>query len=379
LSSEINSGIYNMQDLLDGSYVPRVRKGELVSGILVKLGQEGMLVSIGQKSEGIVPTTEMRSLKEDDIAALKAGDEILTRVLDPESPDGTCILSLDQARLELGWKKLKGHFDNNQPVSGRIIALNKGGLLIDVEGARGFIPMSHVGGQPKKQTNLANNAVEDRIGESIDVKVIELDQLKNRLILSEKLIINEQKAHERSRALQEIEEGETRKGIVTGISTFGVFVDIGGIDGLVHISELSWDMVKKPSDIVQIDDQVEVYVMKVDKDAEKISLSLRRITPEPWQTAGEKYQVNQEVTGVITNITDFGAFARLEGSIEGLIHISELSYQTVRHPKDVVKEGDIVSLKVLTIEPERKRLALSLRQAEEGYQININKGTPAKR
>ncbi len=357
-----------MQDLLDRSYVPSLKQGEFISGVLVRLSQEGMLVSIGQKSEGIVPPTEMRSLQHDNSApTFQPGDEILARVLEPESKDGTCILSIDQAALELGWKNLKEKFNNDQPVSGKIVELNKGGLVIEVEGTRGFVPMSHAGGPPRNQTDQIDKVVENRIGESIEAKIIELDQTKNRLILSEKLLINEQKAQQRHHALQGIEEGQTKKGVVTGISGFGIFVDIGGIDGLVHISELAWHRIHNPSDVAQIGNQVEVYVMKVDRDAKKISLSLKRAAPEPWETVGQRYKVNQKVTGIITNVMDFGAFVRLEDSIEGLIHLSELSDNPVGHPKEVVKEGDIVDLIVLTIEPDRKRLALSLRQADEGY------------
>jgi small subunit ribosomal protein S1 len=203
------------------------------------------------------------------------------------------------------------------------------------------------------------------VGKQFRLKVIEIDRRRNRLILSERAALHDWRNEQKERLLQELKEGEIRRGRVTGIRNFGIFVDLGGADGLVHISEVSWDRTKSPEEVVKVGDEVSIYVMKVNPETKKIALSLRRAQPEPWETIIDKYRVGQLVTGTITKLASFGAFARLEGPIEGLIHISELADRRIEHPKEVVKEGEVLTLKVLRIEPERRRLGLSLRQAQE--------------
>ncbi|MBI2964858.1 MAG: S1 RNA-binding domain-containing protein, partial [Chloroflexi bacterium] len=238
--------------------------------------------------------------------------------------------------------------------------------VVEAEGVQGFVPLSQLVG-PARELYIpgGEEPKEGFIGMPIEFKVIELNRLRNRAIFSERAALQAWKAAQKLRLVQELREGSTVKGRVTGISSFGAFVDLGGADGLIHISELSWEPVKSPEEIVKVGQEVEVYVLKVDRESLKIALSLRRLQPEPWDTVTQKYQVGQVVSGSITKLANFGAFARIDGGIEGLIHISELSDEPVRHPRDLVKEGDEVKLRILRIEPERRRLGLSLKQVDD--------------
>ncbi len=365
VSTNASPAVENMEALLrESEQIKAIRPGDLVQGVIMRVDREGILVGIGNKSEGVVSSREMQSLSEEEISSLQVGDEILTRVLEAEREDGASILSVDKAREEMGWLSVAAKLDGGEPVEGVITGFNRGGALVDVDGLKGFVPISHLG-----WTQRGSNGVEDdmerRIGERVRLKVLEVDRSKKRAIFSEKAAIQEERESRRELILQELQEGEVRRGRVTGICDFGAFVDLGGADGLIHISELSWEPVRSTDQVLKVDQEVDVYVLKVDRDSKRIALSLRRLVPEPWDTVPDRYQVDQLIEGIVTKITDFGAFARVEGSVEGLIHVSELSYNVVNHPKEVVKEGDLLTLKILKIEPERKRLALSLKQAED--------------
>lgn len=366
MSTNTSVPIENMETLLrEAELVRVVRRGELVQGVIMRVDQEGILVSIGNKSEGIVSSREMRSMSEEELSSLKVGEEILTRVLEPEREDGSAILSVDQAKEELGWVTVGQKFDGGELVDGTITGFNRGGALVEVNGLKGFVPISHLGGFQRGGNGGGEEEMEHRIGEHVNLKIIEVDRFKKRAIFSEKMALQEVRESQRERILQELKEGEVRRGKVTGICDFGAFVDLGGADGLIHISELSWEPVQSTEQVLNVTDEVDVYIMKVDQDSKRIALSLRRTGPEPWDTVPDRYQVDQLIPGTITKLTNFGAFARVEGSVEGLIHISELSYNMIGHPKEVVSEGDVLTLKILKIEPERKRLALSLKQAYE--------------
>ncbi len=354
--------VENMESLLRESEQMRaIRSGDLVQGVIMSVDKDSILVGIGNKSEGIVPAKEMRSMSEDDLASLKVGDEILTSVMEAERADGAAILSVDRAREEISWLNVADKLDSGEPVTGTITGFNRGGALVDVSGLKGFVPTSHLAWAPR---STGEDTDESRIGENIQLKVIEVDRGRRRAVFSEKVAIQEYRQSRKEQLLQDLEQGETRRGRVSGVSDFGAFVDLGGADGLIHISELSWEPVRSTEDVVKVGDEVDVYVLKVDMDTKRIALSLKRLAPEPWDSVPDRYHVDQLVDATVTKLTNFGAFARLEGSVEGLIHISELSYNTVSHPREVVREGDQLTLRILKIEPERKRLALSLKQAE---------------
>ena len=353
-----------MADLLD-EYLPSkiLRRGEIIDGKVMSHKPEGMLVDIGYKSEGFVPTKEMRSLVSETSDELKIGDEIIAYVVNPEGSEGSSILSIDRARGEQGWRVLEKAMDNNETCNGVITGSNRGGAVVESEGVQGFVPLSQLvgparelyvpGGEPPK---------EGFIGMEVQFKIIELNRRRNRAIFSERAALQAWKQIQKTRLVQELAEGEIRKGRVAGISNFGAFVDLGGADGLIHISELSWEPVKSPDEIVTVGSEIDVYVLRVDRENLKIALSLRRLQPEPWDEIETKFSVGQKVTGTVTKLANFGAFARIDPGMEGLIHISELAHEVIKHPRDVVNEGDELELKIIRIEPERRRLGLSLKQ-----------------
>ncbi len=353
-----------MADLLD-EYLPSkiLRRGEIIDGKILSLKPEGLLVEIGYKSEGFVPTKEMRSATSETDEELKVGDEIITYVVNPEGSEGSSILSIDRARGEQGWRILEKAMENDETCKGVITGSNRGGAVAEAQGVQGFVPLSQLvgparelyvpGGEPPK---------EGFIGMEIEFKIIELNRRRNRAIFSERAALQAWKQVQKLRLVQELKEGEIRKGRVAGISNFGAFVDLGGADGLIHISELSWEPVKSPDEIVTVGAEIDVFVLRVDRENLKIALSLRRLQPEPWDEIEDKFSIGQTVTGIVTKLANFGAFARIDRGIEGLIHISELAHQVIKHPRDVVDEGDELQLKIIRIEPERRRLGLSLKQ-----------------
>jgi small subunit ribosomal protein S1 len=344
-----------------------LRRGDIIDGVIMSKSQEGLLVNIGYKSEGVVPLREMRSMPQEDIDALKTGDEIIAYVTHTEGADGSALLSIDRARGEQGWRILEKAMDANETVKGRIVGSNRGGAVVESEGVQGFIPLSQLVGPARDLYVPGGEAPKEGfVGMEVEFKIIELNRRRNRAIFSERAAMQAWKQVQKMKLVQELQEGEIRRGRVAGISNFGAFVDLGGADGLIHISELSWEPVKTPEEVVKVGQELDVYVLKIDRENLKIALSLRRLQPEPWEEIQKKYQVGQIVKGTITKLANFGAFARLEGGIEGLIHISELSHAVIKHPKEVVQEGNELELKIIRIEPERRRLGLSLKQLLPG-------------
>lgn len=363
--------------------------GDVVEGVLMRIDPDGILVHIGNKSEGIIPPGEMRSIDSEKRAQLKLGDSILTFVVRPEVGERGAILSIDRAVSEKGWHTLEKLQDSEDDITGKLLSFNRGGAIVDVHGVHGFIPISQLvsisrevfsaahgltgsndgeGSVPQEEQRANKIALENDIGKEVSLKILEIDRERNRAIFSEKQALYEKRDERRARLIEELTEGETRRGKITGISNFGAFVELGGGDGLIHISEMSWSPVRSPNDLVKVGQELDVYVLKADAESKKIALSIKRLQPEPWLTINDKYQVGDLVDASVTKLTEFGAFARLddeEGSIEGLIHVSELTSKTVNHPREIVNEGDKVQLKILKIEPERRRLGLSLRQVIE--------------
>ncbi len=381
----------NMAELLDSvEDIKPLRRGDIVEGMVMRADPDGILVNIGHKAEGIVPPRETRTLGDDAYRNMQVGDQIVAYVIRPESGESAAILSIDRAVGERGWKTLETLLEAGETVNGRILGFNRGGAIVEVESVQGFVPMSQLVTVPRDVFSAARQESEeeassegdsvpepeesresggptfdDFVGEELKLKVLEVNRPRNRAIFSERQAARERREAEKAKLIQELQVGEVRTGRVTGVSNFGAFVDLGGADGLVHISEMSWDNIRSPSDLVKVGDEVKVYVLKVDAENRKIALSLRRLEPEPWDTIHERFHVDDVVNGVVTKLTNFGAFARIEGSVEGLIHISELANRRIAHPRDVVQEGDEVRLKILRIEPERRRMGLSLRQAED--------------
>ena len=340
--------------------------GQLVTGIFVGMQETTAVVSIGQKLDGIIPAENMQTLSQSEVQSLIIGSELTSVVIRIGTNDSPTILSLDKAKHEAEWLSLQDSLTNGSTVEGTVISTNRGGCLVKLNSLQGFVPLS--------QMSLGSQAgspdptqEEDRIGQTLKLKVLEVDRTRNRIVLSERVAVNEARANQKAKLMSELSEGQLITGHVSGLTEFGAFVDRGGADGLIHISELSWDSVGKASDILQMNQEVTVSVLRVDPEKNRIALSLRRTEPEPWETIDERYEPGQLVEGTITKLADFGAFARVEHGIEGLIHISEITPRTIRHPREVLSEGDVVSLKVLSVEADRRRLGLSLKQAiEEG-------------
>ena len=356
---------FTMQDWLDGNAdFKTLRRGEVVEGTVMAIQRDGALVDLGSKSEGIIPTHEMHSLGADPLSKVSVGDSILVYVMQPEADQGQILLSVDRARGERGWRVLQQRFEEGEAFEAEVTGYNKGGLLVNVEGVHAFVPLSQVVGvRPDREAS--DGGLGQAVGSKLRLKVIEINRRRNRVILSERAALQEWRSQQKDRLLSELREGEVRKGRVSSVRSFGVFIDLGGADGLAHLSEVSWDRNKTPEDMYHVGDEVDVYVMKVDPDTKKIALSLRRAQPEQWDEIVDKYTVGRVVPGMVTKLVTFGAFARIEGPVEGLIHVSELVDRRIAHPKEVVREGDLLPLKIVRIERDRHRLGLSLRDARE--------------
>lgn len=350
-------------------------RGEIVEGTVMGWDRDGMLVDIGAKSEGVVPRHEMQSLGPDAESKYGSGDQVFVFVVQPESADGQIVLSVDRARGEQGWHTLQERFESGEVFEAPVTGHNKGGLLVNVEGVNAFVPMSQVVGfRPERgrEDEPGGPSLADAVGRSLRLKVIEINRRRNRVILSERAALQEWRMEQKERLIQELREGDIRRGRITSVRSFGVFVDLGGADGLAHLSELSWERDKSPMDLFHVGDEVNVYITKIDPENKKIALSLRRAQPEQWDTIVDKYKEGQVVVGRVTKLVTFGAFARIEGPVEGLVHVSELVDRRIAHPKDVVREGDLLPLKVVRIERDRQRLGLSLKRArDEGEEMGF--------
>ncbi|HYM16832.1 MAG TPA: S1 RNA-binding domain-containing protein [Dehalococcoidia bacterium] len=362
---------FTMQHWLDsGTDFKTLRRGEVVEGTIMGIQRDGVIVDLGSKSEGVIPPHEMHSMGADPLSKVAVGEKILVYVMQPEADQGQVVLSVDRARGERGWRVLQTRFEESEAFDGEVTGYNKGGLLVNVEGVHAFVPLSQVVGVRPDQDGEGGLA--SAVGKKLRLKVIEINRRRNRVILSERAALQEWRSQQKDRLLAELKEGEIRKGRVSSVRSFGVFIDLGGADGLAHLSEVSWDRNKTPEEMYKIGDEVDVYVMKVDPDTKKIALSLRRAQPEEWDLIVDKYQVGRVVPGMVTKLVTFGAFARIEGPVEGLIHVSELVDRRIAHPKEVVREGDLLPLKIVRIERDRHRLGLSLREArDEGTKMGF--------
>ena len=340
-----------------------LKYGDVMDGTIMHIDRDELLVDIGSKAEGIVPAREYSTLSSEEKQALSLGDVILVFVVQPENPEGHPVVSIDRARQEKSWRRLQDLHEANEVIEAEVTNYNKGGLLVNLDGVRGFVPASQVteirgGDEASKQADMAR-----LIGTTLPLKVIEINRHRNRLILSERQAIQERRDVMKEQLIQELKEGEVRKGRVSSICDFGAFVDIGGADGLVHLSELSWSRVRHPSEVLRVGQEVDVYVLGINSQEKKIALSIKRTQAEPWSRVAAKYEVGQLVRGNVTQLANFGAFARIEDGIEGLIHVSELADERITHPKQVVSEGQPLLLRIIRIDPQRRRMGLSLRRA----------------
>ena len=349
---------------IDGQIVPNYdatlhpfQEGDVVTGHVVRIDNDEVLVDIGYKSEGVIPSSELSIRKSVDPGEeVSLGEEVDALVLTKEDQDGRLILSKKRARFEKAWRKIEAAAESGEPVEGTVIEVVKGGLIIDL-GVRGFLPASLV--DIRRVPNL-----DEYMGEAIECKVIELNRSRNNVVLSRRAVLEEQRKEDRERILDRLQPGQVVEGTISNIVDFGAFVDLDGIDGLIHISELSWSHVNHPSEILSIGDTVSVKVLDIDRDRQRISLGLKQTQEDPWQRVVDTYNIGDELEGVVTKVVTFGAFVEILDGVEGLVHISELAQHHVENPREIIQPGDPVRVKILEIDSERRRLSLSIKRVE---------------
>lgn len=377
-----DDNLLSMADLLDAEEykVDLPQRGEIRTGIIASIGPSQILVSIGAKSEGVIAGRALDEISEETLKSFKPGQEIAAYVLNPEDKNGNVILSYTRALEMKAWETVKEMQENETVYEGKVSGFNKGGLLVDVEGLRGFVPASQV--SPVRRSQAIGKTPEQRwgkmVGETISLRVIEVDQERRRLILSERAASSETRQEIKERVIGDLKIGQTYTGRVTSLANFGAFVNINGADGLVHLSEISWDRVKNPNEVLEVGQGVDVKVISIDEEKNRIGLSIRQLQEDPWRTRISKFQVGQLIEGTITRLVKFGAFARIDDDVEGLIHISEISDHRVEHPKEELKEGDVVNLRIIRIEPERRRIGLSLRKVDSAAYVDKDMKALAK-
>jgi small subunit ribosomal protein S1 len=350
---------------IDGQIVPNYdatlvpfEEGDVVTGNVVRIDQDEVLVDIGYKSEGVIPMNELSIRKSvDPHDEVELGEEVDALVLTKEDQDGRLVLSKKRARFEKAWRKIESAAESGEPVEGTVIEVVKGGLIIDL-GVRGFLPASLV--DIRRVQNL-----DEFLGTKIECKVIELNRSRNNVVLSRRAVLEEERKEVRQQILDRLQPGMVVEGAISNIVDFGAFVDLDGIDGLIHISELSWSHVNHPSEILSIGDVVPVKVLDIDRDRQRISLGLKQTQEDPWQRVISTYRVGDELEGKVTKVVTFGAFVEILDGVEGLVHISELAHHHVENPREIVEPGQDVRVKILEIDSERRRLSLSVKRVQE--------------
>ncbi|MEI2699225.1 MAG: 30S ribosomal protein S1 [Microthrixaceae bacterium] len=356
--TENDLGELSLDDAYAASMVA-VEDGQLVSGTVVKVDRDEVLLDIGYKSEGVIPSRELSIRNEvDPSEVVSIGDEVEALVLQKEDKEGRLILSKKRAQYERAWGKIEEIKENEGVVAGPVIEVVKGGLIIDI-GLRGFLPASLV--ELRRVRDL-----QPYVGKTLEAKIIELDKNRNNVVLSRRAWLEETQKEQREDFLANLKPGERRSGVVSSVVNFGAFVDLGGMDGLIHVSELSWKHVDHPGSVVAVGDEVEVEVLEVDLDRERISLSLKATQQDPWQEFASNHQVGELVYGRVTKLVPFGAFIQVGDGIEGLVHISEMSAHHVDLPEQVVTPGEELWVKIIDLDLERRRISLSIKQAAEG-------------
>jgi small subunit ribosomal protein S1 len=352
------------------STFPTINEGEVVNGTVVRVDKDEVLVDIGYKSEGVIPVSELsirRSVNPAD--EVSVGDEIAALVMTKEDAEGRLILSKKRARFEIAWKAIEQAHEQGRPVTGRVIEVVKGGLILDL-GVRGFLPASLV--DIRRVQDL-----DEFLGQELNCKVIELNRSRNNVVLSRRAVLEEERKADRQRILDGLNPGDVVKGTISNIVDFGAFVDLDGMDGLIHISELSWSHVNHPSEVLEIGQEVEVKVLDIDRERQRISLGLKQTQADPWQQVLESYNEGDVVSGKVTKVVTFGAFVEILPGVEGLVHISELAQHHVENPREVVSQGDTVNVRILEVDAERRRLSLSLKRVDEGMPLQPGAGDEA--
>jgi small subunit ribosomal protein S1 len=344
------------------STFPTINEGEVVHGTVVRVDKDEVLVDIGYKSEGVIPVAELsirRSVNPADEVSL--GDEVDALVLTKEDAEGRLILSKKRARFEMAWKAIERAAESGEPVTGRVIEVVKGGLILDL-GVRGFLPASLV--DIRRVQDL-----DEFMAQELRCKVIELNRSRNNVVLSRRAVLEDERKEMRQAILDRLNPGDVVDGTISNIVDFGAFVDLDGMDGLIHISELSWSHVNHPSEVLEIGQNVKVKVLDIDRERQRISLGLKQTQSDPWQQVLEQYNQGDTVEGKVTKVVTFGAFVEIMPGVEGLVHISELAHHHVENPREVVSQGDTVRVQILEVDADRRRLSLSLKRVDGAARV----------
>lgn len=358
-----------LEELLDQHDYKTPQVGDILQGIILSISPQGIIVDLGLKRDGLVPPSDLAKLEPEERDALQVNDELFVYVLNTDKPD-SLVVSINLARLNQDWIRAEKMIESGEMIEVEVIGYNKGGAIVPFGRLRGFVPISHLSdmsasmGDRRRQQRLAQLR-----GETLPLKVIEVDRRRRRLVLSQREAQKEWDSQRRAELLETIEEGQVITGRVSGLRDFGAFVNLGGADGLIHISQLAWHRVDHPREVLKIGQEIEVYVLRVDVESQRISLSRKKILPNPWDTVTERYHENQLVEGTITRLVDYGAFAEVEPGIEGLLHVSQLSRGTVENVGEVVQERETHLLRVVNIDKKRQRIGLSLKAVTAMEQI----------
>lgn len=362
---EYNETEYNdLKKLYEGS-MGKISEGEIVKGRIVHIGESDVSVDIGFKSEGIVPLAEFTNPDE-----LKVGDEVEVFLESVENKDGQLVLSRKRADFMRIWERVTKAFETGEVLQGRCVRRIKGGIVVDLLGIDAFLPGSQIDVRPVRDFDAF-------IGKTLDFRVVKINHPSENVVVSHKVLVEEEMSGQRQAIIEKLEKGQVLQGTVKAITDFGVFVDLGGVDGLVHITDLSWGRINHPSEIVKLDQQIDVVVLDFDQEKKRISLGYKQLQPHPWENIEEKLPVGKKVTGKVVSLADYGAFVEIEKGIEGLIHISEMSWtQHIKHPSQVVSMGQIIEAVVLSLDKDNKKLSLGIKQLEPDPWLSLMQKYP---
>lgn len=352
-----------MQD--EATFAPlNLRRGEIRNAIILEVRDREIIVDLNAKQDGIVKSEDLERLDPEFREGLKSGEEVPVYILNPQDPDGNLVVSINMGLQRYDWEKARQLMEREEVDSVRVIGSNRGGILVRWKRLEGFIPSSHL-----TSVNLSGDrrdGANELIGKDLVVKVIEVEQDRRRLIFSEREAQKEWRAQQKARLLAELKEGDVVKGTVTGLRDFGAFVNLGGADGLIHVSELAWHRVDHPRDVLKVGQEIEVYVLSLDRSTNRIALSRKRLLPDPWSDAAERYHEGQLVEGTVTNVVDFGAFVALDNGLEGLLHLSEMGDGSLKEPHSYVQKGDRLTLRISHLEPDKRRVGFTQRWGGDG-------------
>ncbi len=374
-----NNNANNRQDdnefeqLLEASLTfEPLRRGQIRTGIIQQINPNDIIVDLGVKQDGIVPSQDLDRLDPEFRAQLEVGAEVPVYIVNPHDADGNVIVSINMGLQKHDWDRAKELLESQEVVEVTVVGHNRGGVLVRWHRLEGFIPTSHMASvSPGLTGNDRRQVLQDLIGSKLHVKVIEVEPNRRRLIFSEREAQKEWRAQQKAKLLADLSEGQVIRGTVTGLRDFGAFVNLGGADGLIHVSELAWHRVDHPRDVLKVGEEIDVYVLSLDRETNRIALSRKRLLPDPWVTAMEKYHEGQQVEGVVTNVVDFGAFIALDDGLEGLLHLSEMGDGTLKEPYSYVKKGDRLKLCISHLEPERRRVGFTQRW---GVDVDVEEG-----